>query len=506
MNILLIDILRTSLEEVWPSAEHSLGLMYLSSYLKKQFNNAVTIKIFTLISKPNQSSNERRMVLEQLNDFNPQVVGIRCLSIGQIAFHETVRIVKEWNKDCILIAGGPYATDDPEGSLSSGYLDCAVIGEGELTFNEFIQRLLFNKDWKDIKGIAFRNNGNIVKTSPRSYIEDIDSLPIPDYSVIELDHFSNQFLTFTSKISKPHANIMTTRGCPYRCAYCHNILGKTFRVRSPEKVLDEIRYIHNNFGITDFQIIDDIFNLDIARAKKICDLIIQSKMKLTLSFPNAIRGDRTDEELIDKMREAGTKFTSIAVETGSPRLQKLIKKNLNLDKVFKAIEYIAKTGIITRGFFMLGFPTETEEELNETLNYALESSLLGATFFTVVYFPGTDLYKLAQSLGYFKNGDFNITRDYVNVGEGPYNFSLETLTKAKRRAIRDFAFSQKRLNEALRLLPDYFTQREIDGFFMAYVVSSHTRLDEIEDEKVKEILRRYFVIAEKFSKKNEFYV
>lgn len=506
MNILLIDILRTSLEEVWPSAEHSLGLMYLSSSLKSQFKDEINVKVFTLVSKPGQSDNDKKKLLEQLNQIKPRVVGIRCLSIGQDAFHETVRTIKEWDSKCVVIAGGPYPSDDTDGCLNSGYLDCAVIGEGEITFNEFIGRLFEKKDWKDIQGIAFRNNGSVVKTPPRFFIDNIDMLPIPDYSVIDLDQFSNQFLTFTSKISKPHANIMTTRGCPYRCAYCHNILGKKFRVRSPENVLAEIRYIHDNFGITDFQIIDDIFNLDMERAKRICDLIIQSKMKLTFSFPNAIRGDRMDKELTDKMREAGTKFMSIAVETGSPRLQKLIKKNLDLDKVFETIKYVAEVGIITRGFFMFGFPTETEEELDQTIEYAKSSSLLGATFFTVVYFPGTELYKLAQSLGYFKYGDYSVSRDYVNVGEGPYNYSLETLTEKKKKAIREFAFTRSRLEEALRLLPDYFTQREIDGFFMAYVVSSRAALEDIEDEKVKNILRRYFVIADKFSKKSEFYV
>lgn len=506
MNILLIDILRTSLEEVWPSAEHSLGLMYLSSSLKSWFNDSVTVKIFTLVSKPGQSINDKKKLLEQLGQFNPRVVGIRCLSIGQDSFQETIRTIKEWDSKCIVIAGGPYPTDDTEGCLSSGYLDCAVLGEGETTFNEFIGRLINNKDWTDINGIAFRDNGTIVKTSPRLYIDNLDLLPMPDYSVVDLEQFSNQFLTFTSKISKPHANIMTTRGCPYRCAYCHNILGKKFRKRSPENVLAEIRYIHDNFGITDFQIIDDIFNLDLERAKKICDLIIKSKMKLTFSFPNAIRGDRMDKELIDKMREAGTKFMSIAIETGSPRLQKLIKKNLDLDKVFKTIDEVAGVGIITRGFFMLGFPTETEEELNQTIEYAKASSLLGATFFTVVYFPGTELYKLAQTLGYFKSGAYSVSRDYVNVDEGPYNYSLERLTENKKKAIREFAFTRTRLEEALRLLPDYFTQREIDGFFMAYVVSSQASLEDIKDEKVKNILRRYFLIADKFSKKNKFYV
>jgi anaerobic magnesium-protoporphyrin IX monomethyl ester cyclase len=506
MNILLIDILRTSLEEVWPSAEHSLGLMYLSASLKMQFGSKLNIKIWNLISKPNRPENDKITLLEQLNDFKPDLVGIRCLSIGKIAFHETAQTVKEWNNNCLLIAGGPYPTDDAEDSLSSGYLDCIVIGEGEITFNNLVGKVLNQENWKDVEGITFRNNGNFIKTPLRPFIQDLDSLPIPDYSVIDLDRFSNQFLSFSSKISKPHANIMTTRGCPYKCAYCHNILGKNFRARSPENVLEEIQYLHNNYGITDFQIIDDIFNLDIKRAKKICDLIIQSKMELTLSFPNAIRGDRVDEELIDKMKEAGTKFISVAVETASPRLQKLIQKNLDLDKTFKAIEYIAKADIITRGFFMLGFPTETENEIEETINYAKESSLLGATFFTVVYFPGTALYKIAQSLGYYKNREYDVARDYVNVGEGPYDFSLETLTIKKKQAIREFAFTQKRLNEALRLLPNYFSQREIDGFFMAYVVSSRASLDEIKDEKVKNILRRYFVIAEKFSKKNEFYV
>lgn len=506
MNILLIDILRTSLEEVWPSAEHSLGLMYLSSYLKTQFRDSIDVKIFTLVSKPGQPDSDKNKILQQLNKVQPKVVGIRCLSIGQEAFHETLQTIKEWDKNCIVIAGGPYPTDDPEGCLNSGHLDCAVIGEGEITFNEFIKRLFEKKDWKDLQGIAYRNNGAIIKTPSRLLIDDIDALPIPDYSVVDLDQFSNQFLTFTSKISKPHANIMTTRGCPYRCTYCHNILGKKFRVRSPENVLSEIRYIHDNFGITDFQIIDDIFNLDMERAKRICDLIIQSKMNLTFSFPNAIRGDRMDNELIDKMREAGTKFMSIAVETGSPRIQKLIKKNLDLEKVFKTIDYVAQSGIITRGFFMLGFPTETVDELDQTIEYAKSSSLLGATFFTVVYFPGTELYKLAQSLGYFQHGSYNVSRDYVNVGEGPYNYSLETLTEKKKKAIREFAFTGKRLEEALRLLPNYFTQREIDGFFMAYVVSSRASLEEIEDEKVKSILRRYFVIADKFSKKSEFYV
>ena len=506
MNILLIDILRTSLEEVWPSAEHSLGLMYLAASVRHQFQNTIQVTIWTLVSKPNLAEHDEKAVREQLDAVRPDLVGIRALSIGKDAFHVVARTVKEWSRDCFCVAGGPYPTDDPADALRSGTVDCVVIGEGEVTFNQLLSRLISNESWRDVPGIACHVNEGIVRTPPRALIADLDSLPLPDYPLIDLDRFSNQFLTFTSKISKPHANIMTTRGCPFRCAYCHNILGKTFRARSPEHVLNEIRTIHDTYGVTDFQIIDDIFNLDLPRAKRILDLIVQSGMKLTLSFPNAIRGDRVDEELVDKMAAAGTKFTSYAVETASPRLQKLIRKNLDLDKVFRAIDYTTKVGIVTRGFFMIGFPTETEAEVIQTIEFAKASSLCGATFFTVVYFPGTELYRIAQSLGYFTDGEYDVQRDYVNVGDGPYEFSLETLTELKKRAIKEFAFTSDRIDRVQRLLPGYFTQREIDGFFMAYVVSSRASLEEIEDERVRKILRRHFVVADRFSKKSEFYV
>jgi len=506
MRILLIDILRTTLDDIWPSVEHSLGLMYLASSLRREFGTRVTIRIWTFISKPNQAEYEQRTLRTVLEEWEPDLVGIRCLTIGKDSLLILAQAVKSWNEECFLVIGGPYPTDDPEEPLQGGMVDCAVIGEGEVTFTELVGRLLARSSFSDVPGIVFCDKGRLVRTEPRHAIPDLDSLPFPDYSLIDLDAFSHQYLTFSSKMFQPHGNILTTRGCVYRCVYCHHILGKKFRARSPENVLAEIRLLHDEYGLTDFQIIDDIVNFDRDRAKRMCDLIAGSGMRLTLSFPNGVRGDIMDEELIDKMAEAGTKFISYAIETASPRLQKLIRKNLNLDRVFHAIEYTAKVGIITRGFFMLGFPTETEEEAIQTIEFANASSLCGSTYFTVVYFPGTELHRLAQSLGYFQNERYNVQRDYVQVGDGPYDFSLETLVNLKTRAIREFIFTKERIENAQRILPTYYTQREIDGFFMSYIVSSKATLDEIQDETVKRLLRRYFIVAERFSKRSEFYV
>jgi radical SAM superfamily enzyme YgiQ (UPF0313 family) len=506
MKVLLIDIVRTTLEEVWPSVEHSLGLMYLSSSLKQQFGNLLDIKIVTLISKPSLREQETESMRAVLENWEPDVVGIRSLSIGKDSLYGLADTVREWCKDCLLIVGGPHATDQPDEILDTSDVDCVVIGEGERTLCELMERYNCGQSYDDVSGIAYRRNGTIVKTAPRTMITDLDSLPLPDYSLIDLDQFANRYQTFTAKIYQRHGNVLTTRGCPYRCMYCHNILGKRFRARSPKSVFAEIRYLHDFYGLTDFQIVDDIFNLDLERAKQICDLIIDSDMRLTLSFPNGVRGDRMDEELLDKMAAAGTKFMSYAIESGSPRIQRLIRKNLNLAKVDAAIRYSAQLGIITRGFFMLGFPSETEAEVLETIEFGKQSALCGATFFTVVYFPGTELYQLAHSLGFFQDSELEVKRDYVQVGEGPYDFSVGRLNELKLKGVREFAFTRERISNALELLPNYFTQREIDGFLMAYIVSAKLTLEQIDDEEVRRLLRRYFVVADRFSKKSEFYV
>ena len=506
MRILLVDILRSGLEEIWPAAEHSLGLMYISSVLKRRFGSLVEVRLRSLISFPYHPEDDRRAMLDMLDEFQPDVVGVRSLTISRDCVDTVARTVKEWRSDCFLVAGGPYASDDPDDVLRSGLVDVAVIGEGEETMPALTQCILSRQPYRHVEGIAFRQNGSVERTAARALIRDLDGLPYPDYSIVDLDEFSNRYLNFTAKVSSPHANIMTSRGCPYRCAYCHNILGKSFRARSAENVFEEIRWIHDQLGISDFQIIDDIFNLDMDRAKRICDLVIRSGMKLTFAFPNAIRSDRIDDELVEKMAEAGTKFTSIAIETASARLQKLIRKNLDLDKAFRTIESCTNAGIVTRGFFMLGFPTETEEEAISTIEYAKQSSLCGATFFQVVYYPGTKLYRLAQSLGYFTDEQNEIQRDYVQVSEGPYDFSAERMVALKKKAISEFAFTRERLERVLRLLPPYFTKREIDGLFMAYVVSSQSRWEELDDEFARTLLKRHFIIAERFSRKREFYV
>src|SRR5690606_15058854 len=141
--------------------------------------------------------------------------------------------------------------------------------------------------------------------------------------------------------------------------YCHDLFGKKFRPRSPAHVLEEITLLYEQYRIQEFMIEDDIFNFDMDRAKDICDRIVASGMEISLQFGNGVRLERLDEELIQKMAAAGTHHMCIAIESASPRVQKLSRKYLKLYMVKDVVSWARKHGIETLGFFMIGFPTET---------------------------------------------------------------------------------------------------------------------------------------------------
>jgi radical SAM superfamily enzyme YgiQ (UPF0313 family) len=210
--------------------------------------------------------------------------------------------------------------------------------------------------------------------------------------------------------------------------------------------------------------------------------------------------------MVDAMWDAGVRYISYAVETGSPRIQKLIRKNMNLDRIRDAIDRSAAKGIVAKGFFMIGFPSETEEEAHMTLQFAKDSDLVQAMFFTVVYFPGAPLYRLAEQECDMSAYQLGLENDYVTTREGPYAFSCDTLEEIKLAAIREFFFSRKRVELAMRNLPNFFGQRDIDAAFLVNIISGKIKEEDVEDPYVRSTLHRYFLVAERFSQKQGFFV
>jgi tRNA A37 methylthiotransferase MiaB len=214
--------------------------------------------------------------------------------------------------------------------------------------------------------------------------------------------------------------ISLSRGCPYRCTYCHQMHGKKFRGHSAEYVLQLVDRAAEQYDIRNFDIIDDIFNYDAGRLQAICEGFI-ARRDVRFTLPNGIRADRLDAEQIRLLSRAGLEYVAIAVETASPRLQKMICKNLQLDKVRGVIEEFARQRVMLSGFFMVGFPTETEEDMRMTIDFALKSSLHNALFFVVSPFEGTELFE--QVRRQVAEPHFDVKRVYlrqkVNLSEIP---------------------------------------------------------------------------------------
>ncbi len=368
-----------------------LGFLYLISVLREHFPDMFEIKLIE------QALYDLTVddIARKIKKFQPDIICISCMSVEANEMREVAAMCKTAAPDAPVWLGGPHGSIFYDIELESGNFDAVCIGEGEHTFIEMIERWLEEKTLEDVSGLAIMKDGKVFKTPPREYIQDLDSLPLPAWDMVDLDLYGRQISMNGFVAAMPWALVFTTRACPYHCIYCHNLFGKKVRKRSIERVLDEIELLTKTYGIKEIHIVDDIFNLDRERAKKICDEIVGRDIKIKIAFPNGLRGDQMDKELIQKLKKAGCYSITYAIETASPRLQKRIKKNIKLDKLKEVIEWTDAEGIITQGFCMLGFPGETVEEMKMTIDYTLKTKLSRAWFFTVVIYPRTGLYDMA---------------------------------------------------------------------------------------------------------------
>ncbi|NWG12335.1 MAG: radical SAM protein [Acidobacteria bacterium] len=342
------------------------------------------------------------------------IAGIGCMSVEFLGGLETARLIRLLSPGTHVIFGGQHPTIMPDRVIEADCVDSVCIGEGEDTWAEFLDRFAARESLDGVEGLCFRRNGQTTRNLPRTTYVDVDALPMPAYHLLDLErYFDIDFVRFPT-VDRRAIQIFTSRGCPYRCIYCHDLFGKRFRGRKPELVWEEIRFLHDNYGIREFMVEDDIFNMDLARAKRICDLVIESGLKLGFQFGNGVRLERFDEELMRKLAQAGTHHVAIAVESASDRIQRLIKKNLKLDRLNQVLDWAHRYGIGTLGFFMIGFPGEKVAEINQTIRFACASKFDEALFSIATPYAGTELNDLVRSTGSFE-GDKDIDEDWEGV-------------------------------------------------------------------------------------------
>jgi radical SAM superfamily enzyme YgiQ (UPF0313 family) len=341
-------------------------------------------------------------------------------------------------------------------------VDVAVIGEGEATLLDIVRAMESGRPLTGIAGTAWLENGVVHHGPAREAIGDLDALPFPAWDLTPMDDYAK-----TPRVSQieqgPYMSLFTSRACPYKCIYCHDLFGKTFRARSVGNIIAEIEELDRRYGIRVFEIVDDIFNFNRQRVREFCDAVKARGLKIRFSFPNGLRTDILDKELIDRLAEAGCNLIAFAVETASERIQKLIRKYNRLDKIHENIAHAADAGIFCHGYFMIGFPTETREEMLQTLNYAIHSRLHTAGLFIANPFEGTELARMAKERGF--NVD-DLTYNSYGYYETDFNMSAvpdADLRELVRWAMKRFYLQPRRI---VRLLRDHPNKGMLPGQFL----------------------------------------
>jgi len=313
-----------------------------------------------------------------LKDFKPDLVGITALTGTYKSAEIIAKIVKDFDPGIRLVIGGVHPTILPDEVINTDLFDLVVRGEGENTFLEIAK----GEKKEDIPGLSYRDdNGSIVHNPDRPYIKELDAIPFP-----ARDLYINE------PESMDYGYIMTGRGCPFQCTYCASkkIWNRKARFRSEQNVIEELKYVQRTFGTRSFYFIDDTFTLDRKRAKRICQMIIDES--LNIEWICDTRVDTLDEELLFLMKKSGCTRVKIGVESGSDRILKKIKKGITKDQIRHAVSLIRKARLDFTIYLMIGFPTETNQDVHETIDFARELDPKYYSLSILAPYPGTEIY------------------------------------------------------------------------------------------------------------------
>ncbi len=352
----------------------------------------------------NMSEDQLKKELEKLN---PDVVGITVL-MDQYASagHKVAEIAKSLNKATKVIIGGVYATMNPEKAAKDENIDYVVIGEGEYVLKDLIGSFLGENDLPSI-GICYRKGKEIANLGHSDYIHDLDTLPAPAYHLIEFEKYANRNpirKSVDSPRDYPYARVLTSRGCPFNCSFCQvgSISGRTFRPRSVDGLLKEIEYLKVTYKIKSLIFDDDNLFTDKNRAKAIFKGMIEKGLDMPwVAIATAVF--KLDKELIKLMRESGCEYIDVAIESGTERvLKKIINKPVDLNQAKEMVFFARENGIYVAANFIIGFPTETWDEIRQTVKFAEELDADYIKLFVAIPLPNTKLWDLSIKAKAFK--------------------------------------------------------------------------------------------------------
>ncbi len=386
-----------------------MGILYIGTVLKEAGFEVRVIDSFPGFNEKN---------IEKIYDFRPELIGISVLTTGHQIAAKYTRILRERLPDALICWGGVHPTSIPNQILQNEPVDFVVVGEGEQTMLEVCERLSEHSksSLEGIKGVIFKSNGKIIDNGERGFIEDLNSLPIPNRRLLEFPPYS-WYMSPPGIIRGRFLNGITTfytsRGCPYNCIFCcsHKTAGRKLRQRSVENVLEEIRYLKAEFDIKGLYFNDDTFALNRVWLRDFCQRLQQENYGLIWGCQS--RANLLDRDVLQQMKSAGCVQVDIGCESGSNKILKNLKKGIEVKDILQAFCNAKDVGIETFATFILGNPGETTEDIYETEKVARRINSR-VSFLLLVPYPGSELFEMAKKNGWLLEEQLYFSENWTN--------------------------------------------------------------------------------------------
>jgi anaerobic magnesium-protoporphyrin IX monomethyl ester cyclase len=354
-----------------------LGLLYIAAYVEKE-GHQVVVRDFAVRRKK-----------EEIDFKKYDIVGI---STDTTRHRRALQLAKRAKTSgCVVVMGGPHPSYVDEEILSTKRVDFIVSGEGEVTFSELVAGLQKNDGkFHSIQGISFLSKGQIVRTPPRPFIENLDSLPLPARHLIHMDDYRR-----TKLGDRDITPLVTSRGCPYQCAFCasSHFFGTKVRARSVASVLNELQEIYHRYHFNAVAFVDDTFNIFPKRVIDICHGIIDKKFDLWWWCLSRIDLLLHNEEMVKEMVRAGAKSVFIGVESSNPKTLEVLKKGIDVESTVQAVEMLKRNGLEIHASYIIGGLDERAETIHETIRFAKRLDTNVAQFSILTPYPGTAIYE-----------------------------------------------------------------------------------------------------------------
>lgn len=409
-----------------------LGLLSLAAVLEQ---NGYDVRVY---DSDLRNSNVEQLV-EYIKDYNPDFVGIYCNTSN---FHRVINYaenIKKISKAPICL-GGPHPITEPEKVLENPFVDLVAMGEGEITIIEILNALKSGADLKGIKGVAYKeNSGKIVVNEKRELIHDLDSLPMPARHLVEIEKYRPSPHHYKEL---PMTTMIVSRGCPFSCLYCasRNVWGRSYRTRSVNKVIEEIKFLIDRYKIKNINFWDDLWGAKPGWTEEFCNKIIEQGIKLSWSCERRI--DTINLDTLKLMKKAGCYSIFYGIESFDQDCLNAINKGIKAEDSERIMRLTKKAGIEVRANFIIGLPEETPEKARATIKKACELNPDYIKFNVLTPYPGTDLYKKLKNSdewGVFKE-DWNRSTSYFATFLPKGYKTLKEVEDMKRYAFRKFHF------------------------------------------------------------------